>query len=150
MSSRYAAATEGGVRVTARKYMLDTDIFSFVVDGRHPEVRQMVAKKQGAVSISVLTLAEALFGAKKKNSPRLESLIEMFRDLFPVVPWSEDAADAYAVIRAQLEASGNLIGDMDMLIAASAVAGGYVLVTNNVRHFQRIEGLMIEDWAAPK
>ena len=53
-----------------------------------------------------------------------------------------------AVIRAQLEASGNLIGDMDMLIAASAVAGGYVLVTNNVRHFQRIEGLIVENWAA--
>lgn len=134
--------------MTARKYMLDTDIFSFVVDGRHPEVRQMVAKNQGRVSISVLTLAEALFGAKKKNSPRLESLIEMFRELFPVVQWSEDAADAYAVIRAQLEASGNLIGDMDMLIAASAVAGGYVLVTNNVRHFQRIEGLAVENWAA--
>lgn len=128
--------------------MLDTDIFSFVVDGRHPEVRQMVAKNQGRVSISVLTLAEALFGAKKKNSPRLESLIEMFRELFPVVQWSEDVADAYAVIRAQLEASGNLIGDMDMLIAASAVAGGYVLVTNNVRHFQRIEGLIVENWAA--
>ena len=134
--------------MTARKYMLDTDIFSFVVDGRHPEVRQMVAKNQGRVSISVLTLAEVLFGAKKKNSPRLESLIEMFRELFPVVQWSEDAADAYAVIRAQLEASGNLIGDMDMLIAASAVAGGYVLVTNNVRHFQRIEGLIVENWAA--
>ena len=133
--------------MTARKYMLDTDVFSFVVDGRHPEVRQMVAKNQGRVSISVLTLAEALFGAKKKDSPRLESLNEMFRELFPVIQWSEDAADAYAVIRAQLEASGNLIGDMDMLIAASAVAGGYVLVTNNVRHFQRIEGLVVENWA---
>ena len=132
--------------MTARKYMLDTDIFSFVVDGRHPEVRQMVAKNQGRVSISVLTLAEALFGAKKKNSPRLESLIEMFRELFPVVQWSEDAADAYAVIRAQLEASGSPIGEMDMLLAASAIAGGYVLVTNNIRHFQRIQGLAIENW----
>ena len=129
-----------------RKYMLDTDMFSFVVDGRHPEVRRKVARKQNAVSISVLTLAEALFGARKKNSQRLESLVGMFRELFPVVPWSEPAAAAYAAIRAQLEASGSPIGEMDMLIAASAIAGGYVLVTNNIRHFQRIQGLAMENW----
>ena len=121
-------------------------MFSFVVDGRHPEVRRKVAKKQNAVSISVLTLAEALFGARKKNSQRLESLVGMFRELFPVVPWSENAAEAYALIRTQLETSGSPIGEMDMLIAASAIAGGYVLVTNNIRHFQRIQGLSIENW----
>ena len=121
-------------------------MFSFVVDGRHPEVRRKVAKKQNAVSISVLTLAEALFGARKKNSQRLESLVGMFRELFPVVPWSENAAEAYALIRTQLETSGSPIGEMDMLIAASAIAGGYVLVTNNIRHFQRIQGLATENW----
>lgn len=130
--------------------MLDTDMFSFVVDGRHPEVRRKVAKKQNAVSISVLTLAEALFGARKKNSQRLESLVGMFRELFPVVPWSENAAEAYALIRTQLETSGSPIGEMDMLIAASAIAGGYVLVTNNIRHFQRIQGLSIENWVASR
>ena len=130
--------------------MLDTDMFSFVVDGRHPEVRRKVAKKQNAVSISVLTLAEALFGARKKNSQRLESLVGMFRELFPVVPWSENAAEAYALIRTQLETSGSPIGEMDMLIAASAIAGGYVLVTNNIRHFQRIQGLAIENWVASR
>lgn len=129
-----------------QRYMLDTDTFSFVVDGRHPEVRSMVAKMQKAVSISVLTLAEAMFGARKRRSPRLESLVEMFSELFPVVPLSDDAAMAYADIRTQLEESGRPIGDMDMLIAASAVAGGYVLVTNNVRHFQRINGLSVENW----
>lgn len=125
-------------------------MFSFVVDGRHPEVRRKVAKKQNAVSISVLTLAEALFGARKKNSQRLESLVGMFRELFPVVPWSENAAEAYALIRTQLETSGSPIGEMDMLIAASAIAGGYVLVTNNIRHFQRIQGLSIENWVASR
>ena len=52
----------------------------------------------------------------------------------------------FAAIRAQLEASGSPIGEMDMLIAASAIAGGYVLVTNNIRHFQRIQGLAMENW----
>ena len=129
-----------------QRYLLDTDTFSFVVDGRHPEVRRMVAKMQKAVSISVLTLAEAMFGARKKHSPRLESLVAMFSELFPVVSWSEDAAKVYADIRTQLEESGRPIGDMDMLIAASAIAGGYVLVTNNVRHFRRIKGLAVESW----
>ena len=131
-----------------RKYLLDTDMFSFVVDGRHQEVRRMVAKKRSEVSISALTLAEAMFGARKKHSQRLESLIEMFREMFPVVPWAEDAAMAYADIRTRLEELGTPIGDMDMLIAASAIAGGFVLVTNNVRHFQRINGLVVENWVA--
>ena len=130
----------------SRRYLLDTDMFSFVVDGRHPEVRRMVAEKRSEVSISTLTLAEAMFGAKRKRSQRLESLIEMFREMFPVVPWTEDVASAYADIRTSLEDSGTPIGDMDMLIAASAIAGGFVLVTNNVRHFQRINGLAVENW----
>jgi tRNA(fMet)-specific endonuclease VapC len=130
----------------SRKYLLDTDTFSFVVDGRYPEVRRMVAGKRSEVSISALTLAEAMFGARKKRSHRLESLIEMFREMFPVVPWTEDAARAYADVRTRLEESGKPIGDMDMLIAASAIAGGFVLVTNNVRHFQRIGGLAVENW----
>ena len=130
----------------SRKYLLDTDTFSFVVDGRHPEVRRMVAGKRSEVSISALTLAEAMFEARKKRSHRLESLIEMFREMFPVVPWTEDAARAYTDVRARLEESGKPIGDMDMLIAASAIAGGFVLVTNNVRHFQRIGGLAVENW----
>ena len=67
-----------------RKYLLDTDMFSFVVDGRHPEVRRMVAGKRSEVSISALTLAEAMFGAKKKRSQRLESLVEMFREMFDI------------------------------------------------------------------
>jgi len=132
--------------VRPRKYLLDTDTFSFVVDGRHPEVRRMVAEKRSEVSISALTLAEAMFGARKRRSHRLESLIDMFCEMFPVVPWTEDAASAYADVRARLEESGKPIGDMDMLIAASAIAGGFVLVTNNVRHFQRIDGLAVENW----
>lgn len=130
----------------SRKYLLDTDMFSFVVDGRHPEVRRMVSERRNGVSISALTLAEAMFGARKKHSYRLESLIEMFREMFPVVPWTEAAASEYADVRAQLEGTGRPIGDMDMLIAASAIAGGFVLVTNNVRHFQRIDGLTVENW----
>ena len=130
----------------SRRYLLDTDMLCFVVDGRRPEVRRMVAEKRSEVSISSLTLAEAMFGAKRKRSLRLESLSEMFREMFPVVPWTEDVASAYADIRTSLEDSGTPIGDMDMLIAASAIAGGFVLVTNNVRHFQRINGLAVENW----
>ena len=111
-------------------------------------ISRMVAEKRSGVAISALTLAEAVFGAKKKRSQRLESLIEMFREMFPVVPWTEDAASAYADIRTCLEESGTPIGDMDMLIAASAIAGGFVLVTNNVRHFRRIDGLVVENWVS--
>ena len=66
--------------------------------------------------------------------------------MFPIVNWTSEAAMAYADIRLSLEQQGIPIGGMDMMIAASALSGGYVLVTNNVRHFGGVAGLAIENW----
>ena len=99
-----------------------------------------------SISLSVITVAEALFGARKRGSERLESLVNLFRELFPVEDWTPASASAYADIRVELERLGSPIGEMDMMIAASAMSGGYVLVTNNTRHFSRIPGLKTENW----
>ena len=63
-----------------------------------------------------------------------------------IIPWNEDAASAYAKLRVELETSGDPIGNMDMLIAASVIAEDATLVTNNVEHFSKVASLKIENW----
>ena len=132
--------------MTGKKYMLDTDMFSYLVTDRHPGVRRKAMRFKDSLSLSVVTVAEALFGARKRDSRKLESLVNLFLEMFPVVDWTAAAAMAYADIRAVLERQGEPIGEMDMMIAASELSGGYVLVTNNTRHFRRVPGLTIENW----
>lgn len=133
-----------------RSFMLDTDTFSYLVSGRHPEVRKAAVANEGNISISAITVAEALFGARKKDSRRLESLVKLFCEIFEVVSWTPEAASEYADIRVALERQGLPIGEMDMMIAASAKAGGYTLVTNNQSHFCRIGGLALANWVSTK
>lgn len=130
----------------ALKYLLDTDSLSYVVSNRHPEVRKRFLEHSDETGISAISFAEALFGARKKKASKLESLIRVFCDMVEILPFSDAAAECYAEIRAQLETGGTPIGAMDMLIAAAAKSVGAVLVTNNVRHFSKIDGLSIEDW----
>lgn len=129
----------------SKRYMLDTDVFSCLVDGRHPEVRARALKAK-SIAISAITAAEVEFGARKKGSARLCSLIGVFKEMYPVVEWTDAMCEAYADIRLALESAGTPIGDLDMLIAAAARQGDYILVTNNVAHFSRVPGLKIENW----
>lgn len=130
----------------ATNFMLDTDTFSYLVSGRHPSVRAAVTRNQKRIVLSSITLAEALFGAKKKGSQKLLALISLFRELFPVQIWDSSAAEVYSDIRSQMERDGHPIGNMDLMIAASAIASGSTLVTNNERHFRAVPGLAIANW----
>ena len=129
-----------------KRYLLDTDIFSYLIDGRHPEVRRKAAKV-GQIAISVITAAEIEFGAKKRGSEKLKALIDLFREMYPVAEWTAETVPVYAEIRCALEKSGTPIGDLDMLIAATAKQGDYILVSNNTDHFRRVPGLKVENWA---
>ena len=128
------------------RYMLDTDISSFVIRGTNKELNRRVASKAGCLCMSSITYHELLYGARMRNSKRLESVIEVLVELVPVVEFNEPAALQAATIRATLDQSGRTIGVMDALIAANALSAGCVLVTNNISHFSRIAGLQIENW----
>ena len=125
-------------------YMLDTDICSYVIKGTYPALNAKIKANKNRICMSSITLAELLFGAKKKKSIRLMTSIEFFQQLVEVIPWGEEAAKRYAEIRDALECSGIPIGNMDMLITAAA--HGLCLVTNNSAHFSRIPGLKSENW----
>ncbi|MBR5077729.1 MAG: type II toxin-antitoxin system VapC family toxin [Victivallales bacterium] len=129
-----------------KRYMLDTDISSYLIRGDHPEVTKRFTDSFPHVCISVITAAELQYGALKRNNLALTRKVQAFCNLVQCIDWNTDAAMAYAKLRQELETQGNIIGSMDMLIAASAIAEDAILVTNNTAHFSRISGLKIENW----
>lgn len=130
-------------------HMLDTDMASYIIKGRSPAVEdKLPALDPGMVSISVITRAELLYGLKRlPPSHRLHLAVRQFLRLVRILSWDAEAADYYADIRHQLVTTGQPIGELDMMIAAHSLSSGASLVTNNVRHFQRIEApLTLVNW----
>ena len=129
-------------------YLLDTNMASYVIKGNVPRVRERLLKMPMAeVGISVITEAELRFGvARKPEAVRLKTAIEEFLLRVEVLPWDSEAARHYALIRATLERTGEPMGNLDMMIAAQALAAQAVLVTHD-RVFRRVKGLKVEDWS---
>ena len=128
------------------RYMLDTDISSYIIREDHPEVTKEFDKRVPHVCISAITVAELQYGAMKRNNLTLIRKVQGFCNLVQCIAWNTDAAITYAQLRNELEAQGNTISHMDMLIAASAIAEDNTLITNNTAHFSRIHGLKLENW----
>ena len=129
------------------RYLLDTNIASYVIKGDFPHVREKLVKvPMSEVGISVVTEAELRFGvAKIPGAPRLETAVEEFLLRVEILPWDSVAARHYAAIRAALERAATPMGNLDMMIAAHALAVAAVLVTHD-RIFHRVKHLQIEDW----
>lgn len=131
-------------------YMLDTDTASYIIKGHSTTIeKRLAAVPPSDICISVVTRAELLYGLKQLSpNHRLQIGVRQFLKIVPVLAWDADAADYYAEIQYQLVKSGQPIGEMDMMIAAHALAVGAILVTNNERHFRRIKlPLMLENWS---
>jgi tRNA(fMet)-specific endonuclease VapC len=127
-------------------YLLDTDSVSYALRGVGGVGERIRAARPSEITVSAITLAELRFGADRKGSRRLHTLIDAFARAVEVAPFDEDAATAFGRIGNLLAERGTPIGEMDTLIAAHAVALKIVLVTNNVRHFTRVPGLSVENW----
>lgn len=95
---------------------------------------------------SILVEAELRYGAEKRGSPRLLNQINMVLAEFDVATFEKPADSIYGRLRADLERRGQRIGDVDMLIAAHALALDCTLVTANTREFERVDGLRVENW----
>tara|TARA_Y100000588_G_C14074340_1_gene847264 strand:+ start:674 stop:1108 length:435 start_codon:yes stop_codon:yes gene_type:complete len=140
-------------------YLLDTDIVIFLIRslkrGTAAKAQRLLKKMQSqsaisgaSLGISALTKAELEYGTARSESPEKErAALEKI-----LTPFDEYAFDAdecarfYGTIRRSLEQKGQVIGAMDLLIAAHALALGATLVSNNTRHFRRIRGLAVENW----
>jgi tRNA(fMet)-specific endonuclease VapC len=130
-------------------YMLDTDIASYIIKGRPPSVEAKLSSVDPSlVCISVITRAELLYGLKQlAPAHRLHIGVRRFLKIVRVLSWDTEAADFYADIRHELKTTGQIIGELDMMIAAHSLAAAAILVTNNARHFERIPApLILQNW----
>ncbi len=128
------------------KYLLDTDTVSFALRGQGEVGARLREHQPSDVSISSITLAELRYGVDRKGSRKLHALIDTFTGAMEVAAFDEHAAREFGRIGSILADRGTPIGELDVLIAAHAVALRCTLVTNNSRHFSRVPGLAVENW----
>ncbi len=129
------------------RYMLDTNIAIYVIKRRPREALEKFNRAAGRLCISAITLSELLHGVEKSSRPDHNlKQVEDFVSRLEVLAYSGRAAAHYGDIRAALERQGTPIGVNDIHIAGHARSEGLTLVTNNLREFERVQGLRIENW----
>jgi tRNA(fMet)-specific endonuclease VapC len=113
-------------------------------------VREAFNRHHGRMALSSITLAELMHGAEKSSDPpRNLSVVEDFCSRLTVLPYGPKAAQHYGGIRASMEREGRTIGVNDLHIAGHARSEGLTLVTNNLREFERVAGLLTDNWLTP-
>ncbi|MBC8525035.1 MAG: type II toxin-antitoxin system VapC family toxin [Chlorobium phaeobacteroides] len=129
-------------------YLLDTNICIYIINNRPEKVLQRFRKERiGNVGISSITASELTYGVVKSASERNRLALELFLAPFEIYPFDESVIWHYGEVRADLEKRGKPIGALDTMIAAHALALNSILITNNTREFNRVEGLHYENWA---
>lgn len=130
------------------RYLLDTNICIYIINNRPEKVLQRFRKERiGNIGISSITASELTYGVIKSGSERNRLALEMFMAPLEIYPFDESVIWHYGEVRANLEKQGKPIGALDTMIAAHALALNTILVTNNTREFNRVDGLHYENWA---
>lgn len=131
-----------------RQIMLDTNICIYIIKNKPESVREKFkCYNIGDLVLSSITVSELYYGAYKSQYVEKNLLaLEHFLKPFDIVEYDLKASIEYGKIRASLEKSGQIIGGLDMLIAAHAKSLKMTLVTNNKKEFERIDGLILDNW----
>lgn len=129
------------------QYLLDTNICIYHIKGLYDIDKKIETAGIENCFLSEITIAELKFGVensenKKKNKDDVEEFIKLFK----VIPISS-CLDTYATEKTKLKKQGNLIDDFDLLIGCTAIANDFILVTRNVKHFERLTSIKLENWA---
>ncbi len=129
-------------------YLIDTDIVIYSLKGDERVKQNFHEYRNSPKSLSVITYGELVYGAKKSKAVE-KNLARAYRiaELFPIIDITPAVVETFGEIKTSLEKQGNIVADMDLLIAATALTHNLILVTNNQKHFERINGLDIENWA---
>ncbi|HSW03004.1 type II toxin-antitoxin system VapC family toxin [Aquabacterium sp.] len=129
------------------RYLLDTNILSALA--REPQGSAYAALNKrlpDTACTSIVVASEIHFGLQRGASARVRQQMDIILSAIDILPFEAPADVHYGEIRAHLEKSGTPIGANDLFIAAHARALGLTLVTHNLREFQRVPGLQVEDW----
>ena len=129
-------------------YLLDTNICIYIIKKKPVDLlKTLKTKSKKDIYISSITIAELEYGIAKSQFPEKNkiALIE-FLSIFNILPFDDNDAVDFGEIKKELEKKGKIIGPMDLLLAAQAKSKKLILVTNNTKEFERVEGLKIENW----
>ena len=129
------------------RYLLDTNICIYFLNENANIVEKIGRLSNSEMAISIITLAELQFGAHNSShvSRNLER-IAFLTSTIAVLPLTSEITDRYAQIKALLRKIGQPVDDFDILIGATAIANSITLVTNNTQHFERMDGIVLENW----
>lgn len=128
-------------------FLLDTNICIYIINNNPPHVFERFSQyKAGQLGISSISASELTFGVAKSKSERNKKALNKFLSPLKILPYDERVIWHYAKLRNQLQSTGKVIGSLDMLIAAHAISLNATLVTNNIKEFERIEDLLIDNW----
>ncbi len=133
-----------------RRFMLDTNMASFVIRGAVPSLKaRLRSVPMAQMCVSAVTQGELFYGlARKPEAVALKKAVHAFLSHLDVLPWDSAAAERYGALRASLEQLGTPLGNLDTLIAAHALSVDAAIITND-QAFARIEELQVEDWTRP-
>ncbi len=129
-------------------YLLDTNICIYIIKKKPVDVlKTLKTKLKKDIYVSSITIAELEYGVAKSQFPEKNkiALIE-FLSIFNILPFDDTDAAEFGMIKTDLEKKGKIIGPMDLLISAQAKSKKLILVTNNIKEFERVEGIKIENW----
>ena len=129
-------------------YLIDTDIIIYSLKGNTTVADHLRRHRTDPIMISVITYGEMVYGARKSNqTERNLATAHRVAEIYPMLAVTQSVIETFAGIRASLETAGTPLDDMDLLIGATALSHNLTLVTNNEKHFSRIPGLSVANWA---
>lgn len=127
------------------KYLLDTNIISFYLKGDE-RLKEKVSGNIDSIAISIISSYEIISGLQSIDANKRINEFEKFCELIEIVYINKDSIATSCQIYSTLKKSGNIIDDIDILIAGTAIANSLIMVTDNTKHFERISGLKVENW----
>lgn len=128
-----------------KKYLLDTNIISFYLKG-DISLKEKISDNINSLVVSIISYYEIVSGLQSINASKRIKEFERFCDLIEIVNLNRDSVIASCKIYSNLKNTGKLIDDVDILIAGIALSSHYTFITDNTKHFERIENLKIENW----
>ena len=127
-------------------YLLDTDTIIYSLKGHEAVQKNLSTHIDDPMSLSVISLMELYYGAYKSQKVTSNlSKIRLLENTFEIIPTGTESAEIFGILKTDLERSGTPLDDFDLIIAACAMTYNLTLVTNNYRHFERIDGLYCRD-----
>jgi len=137
------------MRQVSEMFLLDTDILIYSLKGDETVNDSIRRHIDDPIKTTVISLMELYYGVyKSENRTGNLSKVKTIAAAMEIISPGPESSEIFGLLKSDLESSDNRLDDFDLIIAAIALAHNYTLVTNNEKHFKRIQSLKIENWAA--